>query len=105
MTRAHDVKTVRLKHLAEFQNGFAFKSEDWGDDGVPIIRIQNLNGSRDFNNVRVDVDSRYRVRQGELLYSWSASLGPYVWAERGVYYLNQHIYRVHTLRCNMRWLY
>ena len=42
-------KEQRLAELAEFHNGRAFKPEDWGDQGLPIIRIQNLNGSTEFN--------------------------------------------------------
>ena len=29
--------------LCELINGRAFKPEDWGDKGLPIVRIQNLN--------------------------------------------------------------
>jgi len=39
----------KLNGLAEFTNGFSFKPTDWGEEGKPIIRIQNLNGSKDFN--------------------------------------------------------
>lgn len=38
-----------LKYLTKFVNGCAFKPDDWGDSGIPIIRIENLNGSEDFN--------------------------------------------------------
>ncbi len=40
---------VPVKHLAEFVNGDAFKPTEWAETGIPIIRIQNLNGSEDFN--------------------------------------------------------
>ena len=36
-------RVARLGELAEYLNGAAFKPDDWGDEGVPIIRIQNLN--------------------------------------------------------------
>ena len=42
-------ETVPLKHLAEFINGDAFKPAEWADSGMPIIRIQNLNGGEYFN--------------------------------------------------------
>ena len=35
----------KLKYLARFNNGLAFKPSDWSASGTPIIRIQNLNGS------------------------------------------------------------
>ncbi len=40
-----------------------------------------------------DLDERYRVRTGDLLVSWSATLGAYVWnGPQG--WLNQHIFNV-----------
>ena len=33
---------VCLGDVADFINGVAFKPEDWGTEGKPIIRIQNL---------------------------------------------------------------
>jgi len=38
-------KVSPLKHLAEFVNGCVFKPDSWSESGVPIIRIENLNGS------------------------------------------------------------
>ena len=32
-----------LSEVAHFINGKAFKSQDWRNKGVPLIRIQNLN--------------------------------------------------------------
>jgi len=32
----------KLTELAEYINGYAFKPEDWGKDGLPIIRIEQL---------------------------------------------------------------
>lgn len=38
-------KTARLGDLATYINGYAFKPADWGDTGLPIIRIQDLTGN------------------------------------------------------------
>ncbi len=35
-------KTFRLGEIAEIQNGFAFKSEDFSNKGIPIIKIKNI---------------------------------------------------------------
>jgi type I restriction enzyme, S subunit len=84
---------AKLGDMAEFINGFAFKPSDWGNDGLPIIRIQNLTGSQDaFNKTTKKPPDKYLVRSGDLLVSWSASLGVYVW-EGGEALLNQHIFR------------
>ena len=89
---------VPLKHLAEFINGDAFKPAEWAEAGVPIIRIQNLNGSDDFNYADGEVEERYLVHDGDLLFGWSGnrgtSFGPFLWRYHEVCALNQHIFRV-----------
>jgi type I restriction enzyme S subunit len=88
---------VPLGALCTLLNGLAFRPEDWTRSGTPIIRIQNLNGSRDFNYYSGVVPPEYVIPQGTLLFSWSGnrgtSFGPYVWTgEEGL--LNQHIFKV-----------
>lgn len=85
---------AQLGSVADFINGFCFKESDWGDSGFPIIRIQNLTGyGKVFNRTNREVPDKYIVRSGEILVSWSASLGVYRWSgEDGL--LNQHIFRV-----------
>ena len=41
------MKTMRLGDIATYINGYAFKPEDRGEKGLPIIRIQDLTGSFD----------------------------------------------------------
>ncbi len=36
---------VRLGQLGSLVNGRPFKASDWSLTGLPIIRIQNLNGA------------------------------------------------------------
>ena len=87
--------TASLGELAQFVNGAAFRPEDWGTEGLPIIRIQNLTDSRKpFNRTSREVSDKIRARKGDLLVSWSATLGVFVWdhAEDGL--VNQHIFRV-----------
>jgi type I restriction enzyme S subunit len=90
--------TSPLKHVADFINGAAFKPDEWGESGVPIIRIQNLNGGDDFNFFDGDIDERYLVHDGDLLFGWSGnrgtSFGPFLWRSRRACALNQHIFRV-----------
>lgn len=83
-----------LSKLAEFINGRAFKPEEWGTQGLPIIRIANLNNpDAEFDYYSGTVDDRHLVQHGDLLLSWSASLGAYKWkGENAV--LNQHIFKV-----------
>jgi type I restriction enzyme S subunit len=87
-----------LKQLAEFINGDAFKPTEWAESGIPIIRIQNLNGGEDFNYFDGEVEPRYLVHDGDLLFGWSGnrgtSFGPFLWRRSEVCALNQHIFRV-----------
>ena len=46
-----------------------------------------------WDQLKCSFDSRYRIRDGDLLISWSASLGAFIW-DRGEAVLNQHIFRV-----------
>ena len=88
-------KYKRLGEVATYINGFAFKPTDWGAEGKPIIRIQNLTGSHPkFNRCnRDDIPSKYIVRKGDILISWSATLGVFEWNEEDAL-LNQHIFKV-----------
>ena len=83
-----------LGEVATYIYGFAFKPEQWSDKGTPIIRIQNLNNTdAPFNYYKGDVPDKVKVRKGDLLISWSASLGTYIW-EGDDAFLNQHIFKV-----------
>jgi type I restriction enzyme S subunit len=98
-----------LRYLATLSNGYAFKSETWQEFGTPILRIENLNGSKEFNYSDIDLGDRYRVGAGDLLFSWSGnpgtSFGPFRWNTAGVYFLNQHIFKVSVHGCDKNWLY
>ncbi|SDX94618.1 type I restriction enzyme, S subunit [Albimonas donghaensis] len=86
-----------LGEICTFTNGNGFRPKDWAKDGLPIIRIQNLNGSQEFNYFDGEPRKNWIVEPGELLFAWAGvkgvSFGPTIWpGPRGV--LNQHIYRV-----------
>lgn len=84
-----------LGSVAEFINGAAFKPEDWGDEGKPIVRIQNLTDpTKPFNRTKRQVAEKLHVHFGDLLVSWSASLGVFEWRKPEIALLNQHIFRV-----------
>ena len=87
-----EIKT--LGTVATYINGRAFKPVEWETTGLPIIRIQNLTDSKaKFNYSPVQHDERFRVRNGDLLFAWSASLGAHIWRGEDAW-LNQHIFRV-----------
>ena len=88
-----DAKKVKLGELATFVNGSAFKPEEWSESGLPIVRIQNLTGSGDvYNRYNGDTTKKVIIEPGDILISWSATLGVYIWTgEKAL--LNQHIFR------------
>lgn len=92
------MKLVRFGDLCKLQNGRAFKPEEWSEKGTPIVRIQNLNNeNKPFNYCSFDVEKRFWIDSGDLLFSWSGtpgtSFGAFFW-NRGKGFLNQHIFRV-----------
>lgn len=87
--------------ISDFKNGRGFKSSEWKNTGLPIIRIQNVNATdpneTKFNYFSGDYDENILVQTGDLLFCWSGSLGtsfgPRIWlGPTGV--LNQHIFKV-----------
>ena len=87
-------KMVKLGDVATYINGYAFKPEDRGKIGLPIIRIQDLTGnSYDLGFYDGMYPQKIEINNGDILISWSASLGVYIW-NRGKALLNQHIFKV-----------
>lgn len=84
----------KLGDIATYINGYPFKPEDRGECGLPIIRIQDLTGNTyDLGYYDGKYPERIEINNGDILISWSASLGVYVW-NRGKALLNQHIFKV-----------
>ena len=89
----HCWNTSKLKYLGQYINGYAFKPEEWGSKGVPIIRIQDLTGSNDNPNYfEGQIDKKYWVENGDILISWAATLDAFIW-NKGNGWLNQHIFK------------
>jgi type I restriction enzyme S subunit len=89
------MKQERLRNIASFINGAAFKPEDWNDKGLKIIRIQNLtNPNKPYNKTLRKVDDKYIVKKGDVLVSWSATIDVFTWENDEEALLNQHIFKV-----------
>ena len=87
-------KMVKLGEVAQYINGYAFKPNQWKNKGLPIIRIQNLtNKNAEVNYFDGDLEPQYKIKDGDLLISWSATLGIFKWSG-GNAWLNQHIFKV-----------
>ena len=95
------IEQKRLGDIATYINGFAFKPEDRGTVGLPIIRIQDLTGNAyDLGFYAGNYPERIEINDGVVLISWSASLGVYVW-NKGKALLNQHIFKVVFDKCEV----
>jgi restriction endonuclease S subunit len=102
-------QVATVADICEMRNGHGFGPEDWTTEGLPIIRIQNLNGGKNFDYFAGEADARWLVESGQLLFAWAGtkgvSFGPTVWrGPLGV--LNQHIFQVSPKEgIDLDWLY
>lgn len=109
MTLRPDASPCTIGDVCDFESGNGFRPQDWKTKGLPIIRIQNLNGSDSFNYFDGEPDPAWIVEPHDLLFAWAGvkgvSFGPTIWnGPKGV--LNQHIYRIRPKKgISKRWLY
>lgn len=90
---------AKIGDIFDLVNGKAFKPTDWSEQGVPIVRIQNLNDpNAPYNCFSGEIEEKYMLNGGELLFSWSGtpgtSFGAFIW-KGGKAVLNQHIFIVY----------
>ncbi|MCA4132622.1 hypothetical protein LD110_07300 [Arthrobacter sp. M4] len=85
---------VPASSLARFVNGGAYTKGATGA-GRMVVRIADLNSGPGPSTVYTDLDvpEDKTVRPGDILMSWSGSLGVYRWA-RDEAIVNQHIFKV-----------
>ena len=85
---------IKVGNLAKYTNGKAFKPSDWEVSGLPIVRIQNLNDiTCKYNYTTLIHEEKFKIKKGDLLFAWAASLGVYIWQYSDAW-LNQHIFKV-----------
>ena len=86
-----------LGSVCNFENGFAFSSDDYKQTGVPLIRISNISDNTiDLNGcvfIQKEIDDRFVVEKGDLLIALSgATTGKMgVYSTDKVAYLNQRV--------------
>ena len=87
-----------LYQIANFINGLAcqkFRPENEDDPFLPVVKIREMNDgiSTNTEKVRVDIPEKNIVKDGDVLFSWSATLDVKIWTE-GKGGLNQHIFKI-----------
>lgn len=85
-----------LLQIATFTNGLA--CQKYPPDGGETLRVIKIKEMRtgltpDSDLVRADVPQKVKIQNGDILFSWSASLEVMIWAG-GEGALNQHIFKV-----------
>ena len=86
-----------LYSIADFVNGLAcqkYRPKD-GDPGLPVIKIKEMHDgiTADTEKVSANIPGKNKVMDGDVLFSWSATLEVMYWFG-GNGGLNQHIFKV-----------
>lgn len=85
-----------LWNIATYFNGLAMqKHRPVNDNKLRVIKIKEMNeGFGDYTEyAKADVQKEAIINNGDILFSWSASLDVIIWA-KGIGALNQHIFKV-----------
>ena len=90
-----------LKNVCSFTNGFAFSSDAYKNNGIPLVRISNITneGRIDLNScvyIQDEIDEPYIIEKGDLLVAMSGAttgkMGVYTYGE--ISYLNQRVGKI-----------
>lgn len=97
--------SIRMGDVATYVNGYAFKPTDWKNEGLPIIRIQNLNDANaSYNYFDGEINEKYRIHNGDVLISWATHLEAYIWNGQDAW-LNQHIFKAEFNKMEINKIY
>lgn len=90
-------RTEALDEVAEFLNGLALQKFPAKDekDYLPVIKIRELKAgiTNSTDKASRNVPTKYVIKNGDLLFSWSATLEVMFWCN-GEGALNQHLFKV-----------
>jgi restriction endonuclease S subunit len=83
-----------LGDVASFTNGRAYKQDELLDKGkYRVLRVGNLYTNDSWYYSNMELDDKYYINKGDLIYTWSATFGPHIWdGERAIYHY--HIWKV-----------
>lgn len=84
---------ARLADLVNVLNGRAYKKEELLDSGTPVLRVGNLFTSRHWYYSDLELEENKYCSNGDLIFAWSASFGPFIWAGDRVIY-HYHIWKL-----------
>jgi type I restriction enzyme S subunit len=82
-----------LSELVAVLNGRAYKQTELLSEGTPVLRVGNLFTSNNWYFSDLDLDSDKYCDDGDLIFAWSASFGPFIWNGGKVIY-HYHIWKL-----------
>jgi type I restriction enzyme, S subunit len=101
--------TRRLEEICGFQNGFAFKSKLFRDNGLPILRISNIQNNKvdtdkivffNIDDYKENLD-KYKVNKNDLLIAMSGGTTGKIGFNTidKIFYLNQRVGKFEPKKC------
>ena len=96
-----------LSEIADFLNGLALQKypPKKGYETLPVIKIRELKQgiTSDTDRANTELDEKYIIDSGDVLFSWSGSLEVVIW-QYGKGALNQHLFKVSS-EIYPKWFY
>ena len=96
----------KLDNICSFLSGNAWKAKEFGEEGIPILRINNMNeNENNFKYWKGEYDEKFLVNKGDLLVSLSGSIKTFQWNGPEAL-LNQRIVKITANpNVNQDWIY
>jgi type I restriction enzyme, S subunit len=83
-----------LGEVATFINGRAYSQDELQNSGkYKVLRVGNFYTNDSWYFSDMELDEKYYAKDGDLLYTWSATFGPHIWHGDKVIY-HYHIWKV-----------
>ena len=82
-----------LADLVTILNGRAYKQAELLDSGTPVLRVGNLFTSNKWYFSELALEDDKYIDDGDLIFAWSASFGPFIWKGGRVIY-HYHIWKL-----------
>jgi type I restriction enzyme S subunit len=82
-----------LADLVTVLNGRAYKQNELLSAGTPVLRVGNLFTSDKWYYSTLKLDQDKYCENGDLIFAWSASFGPFIWSGEKVIY-HYHIWKL-----------
>ena len=107
-------KLVKIGTLCDIVSGYAFKSSDFTQDGIPILKIQDLkNDSININSIdtytKIKINNKYKIKKNDIITSMTGKDGDIVSAglslENHNIYINQRNCAIRNVKINLNYFY